>query len=64
MVIGTAERATELYISWINGNREYVMDEIAECDATMTMLAEISLVFLRNGGTDLEIFLKHIAKYA
>ncbi len=59
-----SKRSIELYVSWINGNREYVMDEIAACDATMTLMAEICLKFQANSDLDLKHFLTHIATYA
>lgn len=65
MEIGTTERATELYVSYINGDRQFVMDEISEHRATMTLMAEICLKFLNNGNAgDLRHFLQYVAKYA
>ncbi len=58
------QRAKELYVSWINGNRDFVMNEIATSDAKMVMMAEITLMFQENSICDLRQFLKHISKYA
>lgn len=59
-----SDHAIVLYVSWINGDRKYVLDQIAASGKKMILMAEICLKFQANNDPDLRHFLSHVAKCA